>query len=107
VTKTNKVVVRWSVLPVLALAALRMTPAQAQTAREVVLHNFGRPEGANPQAGVIRDSAGNLYGTTYGGTADEGVLYKLDTAGNYRVLHNFRNGPDELLGSSPVLVLRA
>ena len=31
-----------------------------------MLHNFAAPpKGANPYAGVIRDSAGNLYGTTF------------------------------------------
>ena len=47
---------------------------------ETVLYNFPRGlGGANPTAGVIRDSAGNLFGTTdYGGTAGAGVIYKLD-----------------------------
>jgi uncharacterized repeat protein (TIGR03803 family) len=31
---------------------------------ETVLHSFVESEGAKPYAGVIRDSAGNLYGTT-------------------------------------------
>jgi len=68
-----------------------MAPVQAQTATETVLHNFqGPPHGENPVAGVIRDSAGNLYGTTqYGGTAGAGVVYKLDTAGHATVLHTF------------------
>ena len=37
--------------------------------KETVLHKFGDPftDGQGPAAGVIRDSAGNLYGTTYGG----------------------------------------
>ena len=42
--------------------------------------------GGEPQAGVIRDSAGNLYGTTpYGGTDGFGVVYKLDTTGQKAV----------------------
>jgi hypothetical protein len=33
-----------------------------------VLHTFtGAPDGANPEAGVFRDTAGNLYGTTRAG----------------------------------------
>jgi hypothetical protein len=32
----------------------------------VVLHRFLDHPGAFPYAGVIRDAAGNLYGTTYG-----------------------------------------
>jgi uncharacterized repeat protein (TIGR03803 family) len=34
---------------------------------EKVLHSFSGPDGAAPQSGVIFDSAGNLYGTTFFG----------------------------------------
>jgi hypothetical protein len=56
-----------------ALAVVVVAPAQAP-AGEIVLHNFACPPGASPNAGVIRDSAGNLYGTaTSGGAAGAGV----------------------------------
>jgi uncharacterized repeat protein (TIGR03803 family) len=44
-----------------------------------VLHSFGNgTDGADPQGGVIEDSAGNLYGTTvFGGTYGFGAVYKL------------------------------
>jgi len=60
-----------------------MKTAPAQTVSEIVLHNFGRPTtGGLPYAGVIRDAAGNLYGTTAsGGAANAGVVYKLDATG--------------------------
>jgi hypothetical protein len=55
----------WSlrVLPfALALLGVAAT-ASAQT--EVVLHNFASPPlGLGPFSGVIRDAAGNFYGTT-------------------------------------------
>jgi len=59
--------------------------------QETVLYSFkGKDDGANPRAGVIADSAGNLYGTTYaGGKLSAGVVYKLDTAGQESVLHAF------------------
>ena len=65
-----------------------------------MLYNFtGGADGDNPQAGVIRDSAGNLYGTTEMEVlADAGVVFKLDSAGNYTVLYNFTGGAD---GGSP------
>jgi uncharacterized repeat protein (TIGR03803 family) len=70
------------------------------TGHETVLYSFsGGADGGRPYAGVIRDSAGNLYGTTYlGGTANAGVVYKLDPAGNETVLHRFTGGAD---GNNP------
>jgi len=46
---------------------------------ETILYNFtGGSDGGVPYSGVIFDSAGNLYGTTfYGGTHDGGVVYQL------------------------------
>jgi uncharacterized repeat protein (TIGR03803 family) len=63
--------------------------------QESVLHSFtGGADGATPRAGLVLDSAGNLYGTALqGGTAcgpfSCGVVFKLDTAGNETVLHAF------------------
>jgi uncharacterized repeat protein (TIGR03803 family) len=66
------------------------------TGHETVLYTFkGGADGGYPYAGVIRDSAGNLYGTTYGGgTASWGVVYKLDTTGQETVLYSFTGGAD-------------
>jgi uncharacterized repeat protein (TIGR03803 family) len=66
-----------------------------------VLHAFtGGTDGAGPQ-GLIIDSAGFLYGTTfYGGDLSCpsgigcGVVYKMDTSGNETVLYNFTGGTD-------------
>jgi uncharacterized repeat protein (TIGR03803 family) len=82
------------------VAAMPIAPVQAQTATETVLHNFPTPpKGAGPNAGVIRDSAGNLYGTTEnGGTAGAGVVFKVDTAGRQTVLYSFTGGAD---GANP------
>jgi uncharacterized repeat protein (TIGR03803 family) len=64
------------------------------------LHSFtGGADGGYPYAGVIRDSAGNLYGTTIsGGAAGKGVVYKVDTSGHETVLYSFTGGAD---GGSP------
>jgi uncharacterized repeat protein (TIGR03803 family) len=44
-----------------------------------VLYSFtGGPDGANPNGGLIRDRAGNLYGTTvFGGVSNTGVVFEL------------------------------
>jgi uncharacterized repeat protein (TIGR03803 family) len=64
-----------------------------------VLHTFtGGLDGGNPAASLLRDAAGNLYGTTIlGGTSNAGTVFKLDADGNETVLHSF-NGTD---GESP------
>ena len=70
--------------------AMGIAPVCAQTASEVVLHNFGRSQGSQPYAPVFRDAEGNLYGTAYnGGPNYAGTIYKLDTAGSFKVLYNF------------------
>jgi uncharacterized repeat protein (TIGR03803 family) len=87
------------------LAVFGAHAAQAQTF--TVLYSFkGGTDGDNPYAGVITDSAGNLYGTTVqGGTGRFdcaygcGTVFKLDTAGNETVLHNF--GETSADGQSP------
>jgi uncharacterized repeat protein (TIGR03803 family) len=68
---------------------------------ETALYAFqGGAAGFYPQAGVIRDASGNLYGTTP--TSGEllncknscGVVFKIDPAGNETVLHAFTGGTD-------------
>ncbi len=63
---------------------------------ESVLYSFtGGADGGYPSAGVIRDSAGNLYGMTCcGGAAGAGVVFKLDKKGHETVLYSFTGGAD-------------
>jgi uncharacterized repeat protein (TIGR03803 family) len=75
----------------------RLTPQGDGTWKETILYNFKRgASGSGPGAGVVRDKAGNLYGTTiYGGSPNCGcgVVYKLSPKKNgkwkYTVLHTF------------------
>src|SRR5216684_1102386 len=59
--------------------------------KETVLYSFtGGVDGATPQAGLIRDAAGNLYGTTYlGGAYNWGTVFVVDKFGSETVLHSF------------------
>jgi uncharacterized repeat protein (TIGR03803 family) len=60
--------------------------------QETVLYSFtGGADGAHPRAGVIRDCAGNLYGTAVEGGA-AGAVYRVDPAGQETVLYSFTNG---------------
>lgn len=64
---------------------------------ETVLYRFAgeTSNGYDAISGVIRDAAGNLYGTTYrGGANGMGTVFKLDAAGNETLLHSFTGGPD-------------
>jgi len=95
---------RMTLIVVLVLAAL----AQAQTF--TTLYNFtGGSDGGIPAASVVRDPAGNFYGTTeYAGDLNClapqgcGVVYKLDTAGTETVLHSFSGPPDGMVPAAPV-----
>jgi uncharacterized repeat protein (TIGR03803 family) len=61
-----------------------------------VLHSFtGGADGANPVSGLLRDPAGNLYGTTVnGGASNAGTVFKLDPSGAETVLYSFTGGTD-------------
>ncbi len=63
--------------------------------KETVLYAFhDESDGAIPQAGVIRDASGNLYGTTQNNGTSFGVVFKLDPTGKETVLHAFSGGAD-------------
>jgi len=66
------------------------------TGNETVLYSFaGEGDGAYPDAGVVLDAQGNLYGTTYvGGASGVGTVFKVDTTGNETVLYSFKGIPD-------------
>src|SRR5215471_3600712 len=75
-----------------ALPATRSTRSQ-ETSHFTVLHTFAGSDGANSETGLIRDTAGNLYGTTIAGGdlncnsgGGCGVVFKLDTTGKETVL---------------------
>lgn len=68
---------------------------------ETVLHAFtGGNDGYFPQAALIQDKAGNLFGTTDEGGANYGggTVFKLAPDGTETVLHTFTGGND---GDSP------
>lgn len=59
-----------------------------------VLHSFcaqtGCTDGYDPVAGLVIDTAGNLYGTTkFGGAQNGGTVFELLHKGKFKVLHSF------------------
>jgi uncharacterized repeat protein (TIGR03803 family) len=69
---------------------------------ETVLHSFvSRPDGLDPEAGLVIDSFGNLYGTTeLGGSQGKGTIFRVTPGGVETVLHSFLCCPP--LGKNPV-----
>jgi len=68
---------------------------QAQTFN--VLYTFaGQPDGGTPHAGLVRDKAGNFYGTTlYGGAFNFGTVFEVNSSGTETVLHSFTGAPGD------------
>ena len=67
--------------------------------KETVLHKFSLRDGHLPYGGLVLDSNGNLYGTTFAGGANClpagcGTVYKLDKSGKETVLYSFSGGTD-------------
>jgi uncharacterized repeat protein (TIGR03803 family) len=65
----------------------RLAPDGTETA----VYSFsGDPDGAQPNGHLILDSAGNLYGTTtYGGAENRGTVFEISPSGSETVLHAF------------------
>jgi uncharacterized repeat protein (TIGR03803 family) len=88
----------------------KLSKTEAGGWAETVLHSFrgGKTDGGSPQAGVVIDGTGNIYGTTYGGGgtgcgAGCGTVYELSPilAGGwtYSVIYSFTGGAD---GAQPL-----
>ena len=84
-----------------------LSPAQGGSWTESILHNFSTVanvgDGSFPEAGLIFDGQGNLYGTTYGGgTHGSGTVFELTPNGNgtwtKHTLRSFGGGTD---GANP------
>jgi len=88
-----------AVLLAVLAAALFMTGTLAAAQTETVLHNFNSngKDGTSPCGSVFLDPAGNLYGTTVSGGADnDGTVYELSPTarGDWteKGLYTFGNG---------------
>jgi uncharacterized repeat protein (TIGR03803 family) len=90
-----------SVVPTLVVVLLALVAPTAEAQTFTVLHTFtGGTDGVWPQGGLVQDTAGNLYGTTFlGGNGFGcnrppqnigcGVVFKVNTSGTETVVHRF------------------
>lgn len=91
------------ILAVLTMALMLPTGAGASGTTKILYSFKDKPDGAAPVAGLIFDTAGNLYGTTSkGGSAGMGAIFKLtrnsDGSWSESVLYSFAGGSD---GATP------
>jgi uncharacterized repeat protein (TIGR03803 family) len=62
----------------------------------MALHSFNFSDGSGPFGTLIQDEDGNLYGTTFGGGANNfGTVFRVDPQGNETVLHSFTGPPTD------------
>jgi len=96
---------KWLWTPILLTACLWI-PARAEAA-DTILHSFSGPpgDGSGPDASLVRDSAGNFYGTTSaGGAYDRGTVFTMAPDGTgFTILHDFAGGTDD--GATPKAAL--
>jgi|HubBroStandDraft_6_1064221.scaffolds.fasta_scaffold88808_3 uncharacterized repeat protein (TIGR03803 family) len=78
--------------------------APAQTFH--LLHSFTGTEGADPYAGLIQGTDGNLYGTTTdGGINGTGNVFRITPGGKVTSLYDFCSQPNCTDGATPVTAL--
>jgi uncharacterized repeat protein (TIGR03803 family) len=85
----------------------QLTPGQSGWTQNVVYRFTDGADGKTPFAGLVMDPAGNLYGATHlGGANNGGVVYELSPSGGgwtFSVLYSFpgNGGPQSALTMDP------
>ena len=89
---------RSTIGPITACVVLCLSALAAQAQTFTVLHTFtGLNDGAVPEAGLITDRAGNLYGTASVGGVGCGTVFELKSSGPswlFTPLYAFKGGSD-------------
>ena len=83
--------------------------------RLTTVHRFpGAAGGGNPYGGLVMDEIGDLFGTAQnygdmtcqkkGGNPGCGLVFEIDRAGKFTILHTFRGGSDGATPSTPLII---
>ena len=81
-------------------AVFELTSVGVETVLFSFCLNMNCVTGASPYAGLIKDRAGNLYGTTaYGGGNADGTVFEVTPGGAETVLHSFGSASGD--GTTP------
>lgn len=94
---------------VLLLSCVAMPIAMPAQATFSVLVNFSGKDGdgAIPYAGLVQGTDGNFYGTTvYGGTNNDGTVFKITPEGTLTTLHSF-DGTNGFEPNAPLVQARS
>src|SRR5271155_5107165 len=106
--KRTRLFPRWIRASAAALFALLLTTSFAAAQSESIIYRFEptTASGVYPEAALIADKAGNLYGTTsQGGSSGDGAVYQITPraagggARTVTMLHEFASGAD---GADPL-----
>jgi uncharacterized repeat protein (TIGR03803 family) len=77
----------------------KITPAGIET----VLYSFGAAgttDGNSPRSNLIKDKAGNMYGTTFsGGVSNQGTVFRISPNGTVSILYSFTGSSND--GAQP------
>jgi len=80
---------------VISLATVLLATGAWAASTTKVIHSFGGgSDGAYLDTELVRDSAGNLYGTSVQGGTGSGTVFQVTPAGVHTVLYSFTGGAD-------------
>lgn len=93
-------------LPAIVTAVALSVTSSAEATEQIIYTFTGMADGGSPQTGLVVDSKGNLYGTTFQGGANfEGTVFELTPSANgtwtEQVIHNFAGFSGTLDGAFP------
>jgi len=82
------------ILTIIAIVVTLLTAAIAANTEKILYSFAGGSDGEYADTELVRDSAGNLYGTTVQGGIGAGTVFQVTPSGTHTVLYSFTGGTD-------------